>query len=193
MDPATPSPDSSGRRELEAQVRECFGRVAYTHKTHEKQADLCSESARRLKWCQVVLSAVTTGGILAVLLRDESALKVAAAAVSTVLLAVTTLSKENRQSELAVKHRDVAAKLWVIRERYISLLADLRAGALENNEAREVRDDLMRQAGAVYASAPRTTSKAYKFAGLALKQEEELTFRDEEIDAFLPAPLRWKA
>lgn len=32
---------------LEAQIRECFGRVIYTHKTHSKMAD---RAASTLKW-----------------------------------------------------------------------------------------------------------------------------------------------
>ncbi|MFD6165198.1 hypothetical protein ACFWFR_08405 [Oerskovia sp. NPDC060287] len=31
---------------LLAQVREAFGRVAYTHKTYEKQADICFTKRR---------------------------------------------------------------------------------------------------------------------------------------------------
>lgn len=42
----------------------------------------------------------------------------------------------------------------------------------------------------VYKGAPRTISKAYKEACAALKKNEELTFTDGEIDAFLPKELR---
>jgi hypothetical protein len=41
-----------------------------------------------------------------------------------------------------------------------------------------------------YKGSPRTFSKAYKDAQKALKVNEELTFTDKEIDAFLPFPLR---
>lgn len=191
MEQATHSSASAGTRELEAQLRECFGRVAYTHKTHEKQSDLCARAARDLKWWQVVLSAVTTGGLLGVLVADEGTLKVITAAASAVLLAVSTYAKESRQSELSVQHRTTAAELWIIRERYVSLIGDLRAGAIGVERARGLRDEYMEQSARVYSSAPRTTAAAYKAAGLALKRDGELTFADAEIDAFLPAPLRW--
>ena len=32
---------------LEGQIRECFGRVAYTHKTHERMADRYSKTLAR--------------------------------------------------------------------------------------------------------------------------------------------------
>jgi hypothetical protein len=165
--------------------------VAYTHKTHEKQADLCRSAARELKWCQVVLSAITTGGVLGVVFSDEQALKIITAAISTVLLAVATFAKESKEAELSIQHRNVAAELWLIRERYVSLIADLRAGAVVEDRAREMRDALMEQAAKVYSGAPRTTPKAYKVAGLALRKDEELTFADAEIDALLPGALRW--
>jgi hypothetical protein len=48
---------------LEAQLRECFGRVAYSHKAHEKCADSCHVKLSRLKIAQIALSAVRTGGL----------------------------------------------------------------------------------------------------------------------------------
>ncbi|WP_416147011.1 hypothetical protein [Pseudomonas syringae] len=38
--------------------------------------------------------------------------------------------------------------------------------------------------------APQTDSKAYSSAQKALKDNEEYTFSDSEIDCFLPATLR---
>lgn len=36
-------------------VRECFGRVVYTHKTHERMADRCAATLRRYKMAQIAL------------------------------------------------------------------------------------------------------------------------------------------
>ena len=41
-----------------------------------------------------------------------------------------------------------------------------------------------------YHAAPHTTGQAYSAAQDALKNQEELTFSDAEIDAFLPGPLK---
>jgi len=54
----------------------------------------------------------------------------------------------------------------------------------------EQRDSLIEQLHAVYAAAPSTNSKAYKLAQHALQKNEEMTFSDEEIDAFLPKELK---
>jgi hypothetical protein len=42
----------------------------------------------------------------------------------------------------------------------------------------------------IYAGAPSTNFKAYKKAQDALKNMEDMTFSDEEIDKFLPRELR---
>ena len=52
------------------------------------------------------------------------------------------------------------------------------------------KDALMDDLHLVYSNAPSTTSKAYKKVQQALKSNEDMTFSDSEIDAFLPKELR---
>ncbi|EHW92744.1 hypothetical protein ECDEC11A_1805 [Escherichia coli DEC11A] len=42
----------------------------------------------------------------------------------------------------------------------------------------------------MYSGSPSTTFEAYKKAQDALKNKEDLTFSEEEIDAFLPKELK---
>src|SRR3546814_17045225 len=55
---------------LESEIRECFGRCAYTHKTHAKMAERNARGLRRVTWVQVVLSELTTGGAVAVISEE---------------------------------------------------------------------------------------------------------------------------
>ncbi|WP_218920365.1 SLATT domain-containing protein [Lentzea guizhouensis] len=112
---------------------------------------------------------------------------------SFIALSVTAMnlgSKTFSHGEDTQKHRGIAAKLWNLRESYLSLIVDIQAGALALNEGREVRDRLQQQALEVYGDAPRTTPKAYAAAQLALKDKEDLTFSPREIDQLLPVDLR---
>ena len=52
------------------------------------------------------------------------------------------------------------------------------------------RDTLVEELHSVYSGAPSTTFQAYRKAQEALKQNEDMTFSDEEIDAFLPNELK---
>lgn len=59
---------------LLAQVREAYGRVVYSHKTHEKQADLCFTRHRVQQGVLVALTAASSGTFLAAVLGATAAL-----------------------------------------------------------------------------------------------------------------------
>lgn len=182
-----------GRNALEAQIRECFGRVVYSTKTHEKCADLCMGRLQWIKIAQIVLSAITTGGLLTAILGDPKvvhAATVVSTLFSTVLLVLTAYMKDVDPGQQAEKHKKTASELWDIRESYLSILSDLHDGNLDIAASREKRDELQSRLATIYATAPRTNSKAYGIASDGLKAQEEMTFSDEEIDKFLPATLR---
>ena len=175
---------------LEDQVRECFGRVVYSHKTHEKMADRCAETLRRYKLAQIAISALTASGVVSIIVFDGLWLKLATGLLSLASLWVSSYMKGFDPGATSQKHRDAAASLWPIRESYQSLLTDLRTGSIDLAEGRRQRDVLQEQLAAIYKGAPRTDGKAYGEAQGALKHNEELTFSDAEIDAFLPTSLR---
>ena len=175
---------------LEGQVRECFARVVYSHKTHEKQADICAGVLRRFKIAQIVLAAITTSGTLAILFTDEFWLKLITALVALLALIVSGYMKGFDPGAMAQKHRDTAADLWAIRESYLSLLTDIVSGAITDNIARERRDSLTTALAAIYKAAPGTTPKAYGMAQKGLQTLEDYTFNPGEIDKFLPLSLK---
>jgi hypothetical protein len=178
---------------LEAQIRECFGRVVYSTKTHEKCADLCVRKLGMVKFWQIVLSALTTGGLVTAGLGDPKVSQIAvivSALLSTMLLVLNAYMKEVDLGQQAEKHKKTASELWDIRESYLSILTDLRDGHIDNEKARTKRDELQARLVSIYAAAPRTLPQAYKDASTGLKEREELSFSDEEIDAFLPKKLR---
>lgn len=176
---------------LEGQLRECYGRVVYTHKTHEKCADLLLDRHKEIKLAQIVLSALVTGGILTTLADDwQIAATVVSVVLSTALLALNSYTKDYDLGEIAQKHRQTAADIWLIREKYLSLLTDIRAESVSLEQAREVRDTLLAELHAAYTGAPSTNYKAYQKAQEALKKLEDMTFSDAEIDAFLPRELK---
>lgn len=70
------------------------------------------------------------------------------------------------------------------------MLTDLRLGNnVDIEKIKKRRDELQSRLKALYKCSPRTISKAYTEATKALKECEEMTFSDEEIDKFLPKQL----
>jgi hypothetical protein len=184
---AQPTPDDDA---LTGQVRECFARAVYTHKTHEKQADICAGTLTRFKIAQIVLAAITTSGTLTILFTEEFWLKLITALVSLLTLMLSGYMKGFDPGATAQKHRDTAADIWTIRESYLSLLTDMRTKAITEDVARGRRDNLQAALAAIYKSAPGTTSKAYLKAQTALQKLEDFTFNSGEVDKFLPPALK---
>ena len=132
---------------LEGQIRECYGRVVYTHKTHEKCSDQRVKEQHRLKLSQIIFSAITTCGLIVVIFGNPEASKVSAilsALFSASLFALNTYTKETDYGALAQKHKQTASKLWDVRESYLSLLTDLKMNCLSCESARNKRDALQK-------------------------------------------------
>ena len=175
---------------IEGQMRECYGRVVYSHKTHQKCADIILKRLGKIKLCQIVLSSITTAGFIAVIFGAGSVGAVIGIIVSTTLLVLNAYTKNYDLGELAQKHRQAAADLWLIREKYLALITDLRVGKESPEKITNRRDALLENLHGVYLGAPSTTYQAYKKAQEALQQNDEMTFSDTEIDAMLPREFR---
>lgn len=175
---------------IESQIREIYGRVIYTHKTHEKCADVLKTRSDCLKFAEISLSAASTTSILIVVFGDGEFFQFLAALFSTMLLGLTLYSKDFNLLAIAEKHKNAALNILEIREKLLSLLVDIRIGNKEIELLQQTRDELNEQLVQTYRGAPKTINKAYQIASKALKENEEFTFSDDEIDKFLPESLR---
>lgn len=177
---------------LEAQIREVYGRVVYTHKTHEKCADILKERSDYLKLTEILLSAATTTSILVVVFGNNEISKFLAALFSTILTGLTIYAKNFNLSALAEKHKQAALNILEIRESLLSLLVDIKIANKTMEQLQTTRDKLNSRLVSTYKGSPKTINKAYALASKALQVNEEFTFSDDEIDKFLPGELRRK-
>jgi hypothetical protein len=173
---------------FEDQIRECFARVVYSHKTHERMAENYAKKLNIYKVAQIALTGLASTGAVSVFFTDTKWIEVATVLLSFSTLFVSTYLKNFDLGELTQKHRDAASKLWNVRECYLSLLTDLPQ--LNRETAIERRDELQTMLAAIYEAAPQTNAKAYKEAQDRLQNKEDLTFSVEEIDCFLPLSLK---
>src|SRR6266487_3409647 len=60
-------------------IREIYGRVAWTHKTLEKDRELLSSRATRNRWANIIILSITSTGILASIPLDALWLKIGTA------------------------------------------------------------------------------------------------------------------
>jgi len=171
-------------------IRESFGRVVYSHKTHEKAAEIEGSKATKIKWANVIMTTLTSGSLLSTILTNQAVLMYISALLSASTLAFIIFQLSFNPEELAEKHRQLAKELWYMRERYVNFIADIKNEKLNEDEIISRRDQTIEELRLIYKFAPATDSIAYKKAQKALKLDEELTFSNEEIDNFLPEALR---
>lgn len=185
MAPTSPASPSTA---LEGQLREMYGRAAYTHKTHQKMADGYIARYKLIKLVEIALSAATTTSLLVALFGKSEVATAVGAILSAILAGSALYFKGASLGEQAQLHTEVGAKLWGARGS--PQPAGRPARWLPVEEVRQQRDRLNAELEDIYKAASRTNSKAYGEAQETLKNAEELFFTDEELNKMLPKQLR---
>jgi len=174
----------------EDEIRESFGKVCYTHKTHLKMMDLLRGRFDKLKHCQILLSALTASTLVAYLVKSFDWAPVVAAILALILTYLNTALKEGILLEQIRDHKDTASEIWIVRESFISLIADIKTRSVTVLELRTTRDQLNDTLKEIYKRAPETNAVAYERARKALQFDGEHTFEPNEVDPLLPPGLR---
>jgi hypothetical protein len=176
-----------------AAARELYARTVYSHKIHEKERELWSKKSCLMSYINVALVSLTTlFAIVAAALPAKLMLILTAvfAATSTAFVLwqanFDPVGRENL-------HRTAAKELLWIREQLLLLIVRCHDGAERLADLNRSLGSLSQQQATVNKFSPGTSQEAYTLARTALKQAEEFTFTDEEIDRFLPGPLRTKS
>jgi hypothetical protein len=170
-------------------IRESFGRVVYSHKTHEKDCEMGNHRARMVKWTNVILTTLTSSSLVTDLFSQSPSFLYISTILAATTLAFVIFQVSFNPEEAAEKHRQAAKEIWYVREKYVSLLVDIKNGALSNEAVTKRRDGLIEELKLIYKFVPPTSASAYKKAQRALKINEELTFTNDEINQFLPEDL----
>ena len=176
------------RSRLRQQLIEAHGKVDYTYTAHHKMEDRILSLDKALRILQIILTAVSTGGFLATLITNQTALCWIGGIAAAVSLGLNLYTKDFKLQAEARSHKDAADELWSIKEDYVSLVTDM--DMLPIDEICKKRDYLKKALMDIYKKYPGTDRKGYKAAQKALKKEEEQTFQEGEAEKLLPISLR---
>ena len=175
-------------KELYNQIEEAYGKVTYSYTTQIIHAGRLYKKNKILKWAQMILSAVSTGGFIGTLITNQVILTWVGGLCSTALLVLTAYSKDSELSELYRRHHDSSNQLWMIREKYLSLLTDY--DTMTRDEIVVKRDVRQEELSKIYDDAPLTDSTSYELAQKSLKENQSQFFSREELNQMLPESLR---
>jgi hypothetical protein len=172
-----------------ATARELYGRLVYTHLTHEKERLIWTGKVCWMNRFNITLASATTFfAIISATLRPAWSIMV------TALFAVATVSFLMWQSNYdpagkEAQHRTAAKELLWIREQLLLLITDCHISTYPQRDLERRLDVITRELTAVYKFAPNTSPEAYRQAKADI-DAGHFTFSDEEIDLLLPVTLR---
>jgi SMODS and SLOG-associating 2TM effector domain family 4 len=179
------------RRPIVATARELYGRVVYSHKTHEKEREIWSEKVCRMNRYNIWLAGATTFfAIISATLQPVWAIYLTAVfAVLTICFVMWQSNFDPAGKE--AQHRAAAKELLWIREQLLLLITECHIPDSTQKHLERCLEVITRELTAVYKFAPNTSPEAYAAAEAMIKTGH-FTFSDDEIDDMLPTDLRKK-
>lgn len=146
--------------------------ITWTHKIHEKQAEICSSRATKLNVASIAAMALTGSGALGLFASDDFVLKLATALIAFVSLLLYMLTMAFNFPGEAASHGHAAKNFLALREEGRDLLSELKGECVSPESARACYDMLRGKYSIVCSLAPRTGVAAVEKAAAALKEGE---------------------
>lgn len=135
---------------------------------------------------RIILSAITTSGICAVVFINEYWLKILTAIISMVSLFINSYFKVYDLKAIQKHHKKSAIELLELRENLIAILCDIKLEKYNEETLINKRDEVLKKQMDIYKECLDASSEAVTRASENLKGRGDNTYTDEEIDSFLP-------
>ena len=160
--------------------------MVWTHKIQEKQADIYLMRYNFLEFLRILLVALTSSGIFAVVFIDNFYLKLVTAIVSAISLFITTYFKSYDLKNLQKQHKKSALEWLELRENIMTVLCDIAINKYDEDQLIEKRDEFLKGKIEIAKRTLDVGEKAVKKASKDLKVRGDNNYSDDEIDSFLP-------
>lgn len=124
--------------------------VAQNYTVHARAAERLAGAAFVARIVIVVLLAAAATAAIATLLLHERAAEIAAASTATLaLVGFAVYAVLGLESRVAA-HRQIAHRVWLVAERYRSLVAEINDGLVDSQIVLRRRDELIHDLHAIY-------------------------------------------
>jgi len=174
----------------ESRMRHLAANIIWTHKVHEKQADIYSGKYRYITNWDIVLTAISGCGVFSSVFFDCYIMKISSFIFIAVTLYVTIFSKITDYSRLSAEQVYSASDFLEIREAAFNVLAKIHFKEYSTAQACDDINYILSEYSRTCRSAPRTMPAAVACAERALKNDGDSSYTEDEIDELLPQYLR---
>ena len=175
---------------LEDVARNLYINVFWTHKIHEKQAEIYDCFYGWLKGINIFFAALTSAGVIALIFEDPMGLKVASAACAFVTTALSAFLASFDFKAMATSNKTSAVKLVGLRNELLVILAKIQFQKQDIAVLMQEYESIQKRVHEVYELASKTTKHAVKKADFSINKNKDGIYTDAEIDALLPDSLK---
>ena len=172
-------------------IKRSLGNVIYSQKTQEMATIRKLKYSLIVKWINIILVGLVFLALFLQIFNPQEKNFLYAGIFVTVLEVLFLIFQLNFNSEReAFTHKNTANRLWLMREKHLNLLTDIKNEKLSIKSIIEKRDSLTQDLAHIYENAPQTNSNDYSKANKALNGNEKPRADDDEMDNFLPDNLK---
>jgi hypothetical protein len=171
-------------------VRLNFGHVVRNYSVHAEAAERMSALALKLRLTVLALLGLATAAMVLSLFSTGRGYQIAAAVIAGLALAGHIVYVAIGVESRVYSHRLFAHRLWVMCERYRSLLAEIQDGLIDDAAILRRRDALIEQVHATYEQGFSVDQPAHEATRQLAVGNEPAAISEQQIDRFLPASVR---
>jgi len=148
-------------------IRLNFDRTSQNYTLHAKAAERLAATTARIRIGVLILLAIAAVAAATSLVEPGRPFQIAAAIAAGVAFAAHAAYLAIGVEGRVHAHRSCAQRLWLVCDRYQSLLSEIEDGLLDRASVLQRRDELSAQVHAAYDQAFSLDQKAYEGARLA--------------------------
>lgn len=172
-------------------VKQSLGNVIYSQKTQEMATIRKKSYTNQIKWFNIILVGIVFLSLFLDLFNPANTIYEYIGIAVTVIEVLFLIFQLNFNPEKeSLEHKDTANKLWLMREKHLNLLTDIKNEISDFATNGQKRDLLTNELNEIYRNAPQTSRKDYEKATKALNTDERPRADDSEMETFLPENLR---
>jgi len=164
-----------------------FGLVAQNYTVHAQAAERLAAFALKARITTLALFALATGSILLNLIRPAREYQIAAALIAAGAFVVQVVTVAYHVEARVYSHRLLAHRLWLMCERYRSLLTEIHDGLLDHATILHRRDVLSEEVHTIYEQGFPIDQQAYESMRQLPSDGSVEPMSDAQLDQVAPA------